>query len=140
MTMTDPIADFLTRIRNALLAKHETTDIPASKVKWQLAEILKTEGYIRDANLVGEGLHQVIHISLKYTSGEVSTIQSLQRISKPGRRVYVTADQLPRVLNGLGTAVISTSRGIMSDRECRRLNVGGEVMCQVWYGERLCLA
>jgi len=132
MTMTDPIADFLTRIRNALLAKHETTDIPASKVKWQLAEILKTEGYIRDANLVGEGLHQVIHISLKYTSGEVSTIQSLQRISKPGRRVYVTADQLPRVLNGLGTAVISTSRGIMSDRECRRLNVGGEVMCQVW--------
>jgi len=132
MTMTDPIADFLTRIRNALLAKHETTDIPASKVKWQLAEILKTEGYIGDANLVGEGLHQVIHISLKYTSGEVSTIQSLQRISKPGRRVYVTADQLPRVLNGLGTAVISTSRGIMSDRECRRLNVGGEVMCQVW--------
>lgn len=132
MTMTDPIADFLTRIRNALLAKHETTDIPVSKLKWQLAEILKTEGYIRDANLVGEGLHQMIRISLKYTSGEVSTIQSLQRISKPGRRVYVTADQLPRVLNGLGTAVISTSRGIMSDRECRRLNVGGEVMCQVW--------
>jgi small subunit ribosomal protein S8 len=132
MTMTDPIADFLTRIRNALLAKHEATDIPASKVKWQLAEILKIEGYIGDANLVGEGLQQVIHISLKYTSGEVSTIQSLQRISKPGRRVYVTADQLPRVLNGLGTAVISTSRGIMSDRECRRLNVGGEVMCQVW--------
>jgi small subunit ribosomal protein S8 len=132
MTMTDPIADFLTRIRNALLAKHETTDIPASKLKWQLAEILKTEGYIVDAHLVGEGLHQMIRISLKYTLGEVSTIQSLQRISKPGRRVYVTADQLPRVLNGLGTAVISTSRGIMSDRECRRLNVGGEVMCQVW--------
>jgi small subunit ribosomal protein S8 len=132
MTMTDPIADFLTRIRNALLAKHETTDIPASKLKWQLAEILKTEGYIVDAHLVGEELHQMIRISLKYTLGEVSTIQSLQRISKPGRRVYVTADQLPRVLNGLGTAVISTSRGIMSDRECRRLNVGGEVMCQVW--------
>src|SRR5919106_6460613 len=132
MTMSDPIADFLTRIRNALLAKHETTDIPASKLKWRLAEILKMEGYITDAHLVGEGRYKVIRISLKYHSGEVSTIQSLQRISKPGRRFYVTADQLPRVLNGLGTAVISTSRGIMSDRECRRLNIGGEVMCQVW--------
>jgi small subunit ribosomal protein S8 len=130
--MTDPIADFLTRIRNALLAKHETTEIPVSKLKWQLAEILKTEGYITDAHLVGEGRDKVIRISLKYSSGEVSTIQSLQRISKPGRRVYVTADQLPRVLNGLGMAVVSTSRGIMSDRECRRLNVGGEVVCQVW--------
>ena len=132
MTMTDPIADFLTRIRNALLAKHETTEIPSSKLKWQLAEILKTEGYITVAHLVGEGRDKVIRISLKYSSGEVSTIQSLQRISKPGRRVYVTAGQLPRVLNGLGMAVVSTSRGIMSDRECRRLNVGGEVMCQVW--------
>ena len=132
MTMTDPIADFLTRIRNALMAKHETTDIPASKLKWRLAEILKTEGYIADAHLVSEGRYKVIRISLKYHSGEVSTIQSLQRMSKPGRRLYVTADQLPRVLNGLGTAVISTSRGIMSDRECRRLNIGGEVMCQVW--------
>ena len=132
MTMTDPIADFLTRIRNALLAKHETTEIPASKLKWRLAEILKAEGYIAEAHLVGEGLHKVIHIGLKYDPGEVSVIQSLQRISKPGRRMYVTADQLPRVLNGLGVAVISTSRGMMSDRECRRLHVGGEVMCQVW--------
>jgi small subunit ribosomal protein S8 len=132
MTMTDPIADFLTRIRNALLAKHETTEIPASKLKWQLAEILKNEGYIADAHLQGEGRDKMIRLRLKYTSSEVSTIQSLQRISKPGRRVYVTADQLPRVLNGLGMAVVSTSRGIMSDRECRRLNVGGEVMCQVW--------
>ena len=132
MTMTDPIADFLTRIRNALLAKHETADIPASKLKWRLAEILKTEGYITDARLVGEGRHQVIRISLKYDPGEISVIQSLQRISKPGRRMYVTADHLPRVLSGLGMAVISTSRGVMSDRECRRLNIGGEVMCQVW--------
>jgi small subunit ribosomal protein S8 len=132
MTMTDPIADFLTRIRNALMAKHETTVIPASKLKWQLAEILKTEGYIADAHMEGEGRHKVIRLHLKYTAGEVSTIQSLQRISKPGRRVYVTADQLPRVLNGLGMAVVSTSRGIMSDRECRHLNVGGEMMCQVW--------
>jgi small subunit ribosomal protein S8 len=132
MTMTDPIADFLTRIRNALMAKHETTDIPASKLKWRLAEILKAEGYIADAFLVGEGRHRVIRIGLKYGPGEVSVIQSLKRISKPGRRMYVTADQLPRVLNGLGVAVISTSRGIMSDRECHRLHVGGEVMCQVW--------
>jgi small subunit ribosomal protein S8 len=132
MTMTDPIADFLTRIRNALMAKHETTVIPASKLKWRLAEILKAEGYIADAQLVGEGRQQAIRIHLKYDSGEVSVIQSLQRISKPGRRMYVTADQLPRVLNGLGVAVISTSHGVMSDRECRRLHIGGEVMCQVW--------
>jgi small subunit ribosomal protein S8 len=132
MTMTDPIADFLTRIRNALLAKHETTEIPASKLKWRLAEILKSEGYIADAHLVSEGRHKVIRIGLKYDPGEVSVIQSLQRISKPGRRMYVTADQLPRVLNGLGVAVISTSRGVMSDRECHRLHVGGEVMCQIW--------
>jgi small subunit ribosomal protein S8 len=132
MTMTDPIADFLTRIRNALLAKHESTDIPASKLKYRLAEILKAEGYIADAYVVGEGRHKMIHIGLKYDPGEVSVIQSLRRISRPGRRVYLAADQLPRVLNGLGLAVISTSRGVMSDRECRQLNVGGEVMCQVW--------
>jgi small subunit ribosomal protein S8 len=132
MTMTDPIADFLTRIRNALLAKHETTEIPASKLKWRLAEILKAEGYITETQLVGEGRHKVIRIGLKYDAGEVSVIQSLQRTSKPGRRIYVAADQLPRVLNGLGVAVISTSHGMMSDRECRRLHIGGEVMCQVW--------
>jgi small subunit ribosomal protein S8 len=132
MTMTDPIADFLTRIRNALMAKHETTDIPASKLKWRLAEILKAEGYISAAQLIGEGRHKVIRISLKYDPGEVSVIQSLRRVSKPGRRMYVTADQLPRVLNGLGVAIVSTSRGIMSDRQCRHLNVGGEVLCQVW--------
>lgn len=132
MTMTDPIADFLTRIRNALLAKHETTEIPASKLKWRLAEILKAEGYITETQLVGEGRHKVIRIGLKYDRGEVSVIQSLQRTSKPGRRIYVAADQLPRVLNGLGVAVISTSHGMMSDRECRRLHIGGEVMCQVW--------
>jgi small subunit ribosomal protein S8 len=132
MTMTDPIADFLTRIRNALMAKHETTDIPASKLKWRLAELLKAEGYIMDAQMTGEGRHKVIRISLKYDPGEVSVIQSLQRVSKPGRRTYVTADQLPRVLGGLGVAIISTSRGVISDRECRRLKVGGEVLCQVW--------
>jgi small subunit ribosomal protein S8 len=132
MTMTDPIADFLTRIRNALMAKHETTEIPASKLKWRLAEILKAEGYIMDAQLIGEGLHRMIRIRLKYGPGEVSVLQSLQRVSKPGRRMYVSAGQLPRVLNGLGVAIVSTSQGVMSDRECRRLNVGGEVLCQVW--------
>jgi small subunit ribosomal protein S8 len=130
--MTDPIADFLTRVRNALLAKHETTEVPASKLKWRVAEILKAEGYITDAQLLGEGRYRVIRIGLKYDPGEVSVIQTLRRVSKPGRRVYVTADQLPRVLNGLGVAIISTSLGVMSDRECRRMNVGGEVMCQVW--------
>lgn len=132
MTMTDPIADFLTRIRNALMAKHDVTEIPASKLKWCLAEILKAEGYVTDAQLVGTGLQRLIRITLKYDLGEVSVLQSLRRISKPGRRMYVTADQLPRVLNGLGVAIISTSRGVMPDRECRRLNVGGEVLCHVW--------
>jgi small subunit ribosomal protein S8 len=132
MTMTDPIADFLTRIRNALMAKHETTDIPASKLKWRLAEILKAEGYITEAQLIGEGRHKVIRIHLKYDPGEVSVIQALRRVSKPGRRTYVTVDRLPRVLDGLGVAIVSTSRGLLSDRECRRLKVGGEVLCQVW--------
>jgi small subunit ribosomal protein S8 len=132
MTMTDPIADFLTRIRNAIRAKHETTDVPASKLKWRLAEILKAEGYITDAQLIGEGPHQTIRIFLKYDPGEVSVIQALERVSKPGRRVYVTADQMPKVLNGLGIAIVSTSRGVMTDRECRQQRVGGEVLCQVW--------
>jgi small subunit ribosomal protein S8 len=132
MTMTDPIADFLTRIRNALMAKHESTDIPASKLKWRLAEILEAEGYIAGATLIEEGRHKVIRISLKYDSGEVSVVQTLKRASKPGRRLYVTANQLPKVLNGLGTAIISTSRGIMTDRECRQHSIGGEVLCQVW--------
>jgi small subunit ribosomal protein S8 len=132
MTMTDPIADFLTRIRNALMAKHESTDIPASKLKWRLAEILEAEGYIAGATLIEEGRYKVIRISLKYDPGEVSVVQTLKRASKPGRRLYVTANQLPRVLNGLGTAIISTSRGIMTDRECRQHNIGGEVLCQVW--------
>jgi small subunit ribosomal protein S8 len=132
MTMTDPIADFLTRIRNALMAKHETTDVPASKLKWRLAEILKEEGYIADAQLMGEPPKRMIRISLKYDPSETSVIQALQRISKPGRRTYVTADQLPKVLNGLGVAIISTSRGIMTDRECRQQHVGGELLCQIW--------
>lgn len=132
MMVTDPIADFLTRIRNAILAKHETTDIPVSRLKWRLAGILKEEGYIANATLLQEGPHKVIRIVLKYEPGEISALQGLKRISKPGRRIYVSVDRLPRVLNGLGVAVISTSRGMMSDRECRRQNVGGEVLCHLW--------
>lgn len=132
MPVTDPIADLLTRIRNAILAKHETTDIPTSKLKWRLAEILKEEGYILNMKLEEEGLRKVIRIFLKYDVGERSALQGLKRISKPGRRVYVPVDQLPRVLDGLGVAVISTSRGVLPDRECRQLNVGGEVLCHVW--------
>lgn len=132
MPMTDPIADFLTRIRNAILAKHEATNIPASKLKWRLGEILKEEGYITDLQLVEEGPHRMIRLFLKYDSGEISSLQGLKRVSKPGRRMYVTADRLPRVLNGLGVAIISTSRGVMSDRDCRRQNVGGEVLCHLW--------
>lgn len=132
MTMTDPIADFLTRVRNALMAKHETTAIPASKLKWRLAQILKEEGYIADAQLIGEPPKEQIRLTLKYASGETSVIQTLQRISKPGRRSYVASNQLPKILNGLGVAIISTSQGIMTDRECRRQNIGGELLCQVW--------
>lgn len=132
MPVTDPIADLLTRIRNAILAKHETTDIPTSKLKWQLAEILKEEGYILNMKLEEEGPRKVIRIFLKYDVGERSALQGLKRISKPGRRVYVPVDQLPRVLDGLGVAIISTSRGVLPDRECRQLNVGGEVLCHVW--------
>jgi len=130
--VTDPIADFLTRLRNAILAKHETTDMPASKLKWRLAEILKEEGYIAHMMLLEEGPHKLIRIFLKYDAEEVSPLQTLKRVSKPGRRVYVAADQLPRVLNGLGVAIVSTSRGVMSDQECRRQKVGGEVLCHVW--------
>ncbi len=132
MMLSDPIADFLTRIRNAILAKHETTDIPASKLKRRLAEVLKEEGYIADIQLPEKGQREVIRIVLKYDAEEGSALQHLERVSRPGRRVYVSVDRLPRILNGLGVAIISTSRGIMTDRECRQRNVGGEVLCQVW--------
>ena len=132
MRLTDPIADFLTRIRNAIMAKHETTDIPASKLKWRLAQVFKEEGYIADMQRLEEGGHKIVRIVLKYDAEGGSALQHLERVSRPGRRVYVNMDQLPRVLNGLGVAIVSTSRGIMSDRECHQRNVGGEVLCQVW--------
>lgn len=132
MQITDPIADMLTRIRNAGSAKHETVDVPASKMKKAIAEILLEEGYIRSFQLIDDGTQGIIRITLKYLPGKVKAIQGLKRVSKPGLRVYAGADELPRVLRGLGIAIISTSKGIMTDKKARAANVGGEVLAFVW--------
>jgi small subunit ribosomal protein S8 len=131
MPVTDPIADFLTRIRNAARAKRVRVQIPASKLKISLVEILKNHGYIIDYEILEDNKQNEINIVLKYKNG-VPAITGLKRISKPGLRVYKSADQLPRVLNGLGTAVISTSNGLMTDKEARKQLVGGEVVCYIW--------
>ena len=131
--MTDPIADMLTRIRNANTAKHDTVDVPASKMKVSIAEILLKEGYIKSFELVDNGNFKDIRITLKYGKDKNEKIISgIKRISKPGLRVYCKKDEVPRVLNGLGIAVISTSKGIVVDREARKLGLGGEVVCYVW--------
>lgn len=132
MKVTDPIADMLTRVRNASAARHEQVEVPASKLKMELARILKQEGYIRGYRLVKEGKHSLIRIQLKYGPRGEPVIQALQRVSKPGARKYAGKEGLPRVLSGLGTAIVSTSKGVMTDREARRLGVGGEVICYVW--------
>ncbi len=132
MQITDPIADMLTRIRNAGSAKHETVDVPASKMKKAIAEILLEEGYIRSFQLIDDGTQGVIRITLKYLPGKEKAIQGLKRVSKPGLRVYAGADELPRVLRGLGIAIISTSKGIMTDKKARAAHVGGEVLAFVW--------
>jgi len=129
--MTDPIADFLTRIRNAATARHRVVDVPASKLKESLALILKDQGFISDYQKVEEGPQGVIRLVLRYINGAPSVI-GLQRISRPGLRRYAGADELPRVKNGLGIAVISTSQGLMTDKEARSRNIGGEVLCYVW--------
>ncbi|MCL2078231.1 MAG: 30S ribosomal protein S8 [Oscillospiraceae bacterium] len=131
MNITDPIADMLTRIRNASNVKHATVDIPASNVKKAIAEILLQEGYIRNYQLINEGAQGVIKITLKYNGSE-KAITGLRRVSKPGLRVYAGADELPYVLRGLGIAVVSTSKGIMTDKKAREANVGGEVLAFVW--------
>jgi small subunit ribosomal protein S8 len=131
MQITDPIADMLTRIRNANSAKHATVDIPASKMKKAIADILLEEGYIKSYQLVSENAQGVIRVTLKY-SGTDKVISGLRRVSKPGLRVYVGADELPQVLKGLGIAIISTSKGIMTDKKARVANVGGEVLAFVW--------
>ena len=130
--MTDPIADMLTRIRNATLARHEQVQMPASKLKRAVAQILKDEGFIRDFEWVDEGPQGRIVISLKYGPNRSKVITGLKRISKPGLRVYANKEQIPRVLGGLGVAVISTSQGIMTDRTARAAGVGGEVLCYIW--------
>ena len=132
MQITDPIADMLTRIRNAGSAKHETVDIPASNMKKAIAEILLKEGYLKAEQLVDDGTQGVIRVTLKYLPGKEKAIQGLKRVSKPGLRVYAGADELPRVLKGLGIAIISTSRGIMTDKQARAEHIGGEVLAFVW--------
>lgn len=131
MSVTDPIADFLTRIRNASKAKLLRVDIPASKMKIQIAEILKNENYIHDYTIIEDNKQNIIRIQLKYRGG-VPAISGMKRISKPGLRIYKPAEQLPRVLNGLGTAVISTSKGLLTDKQARSQSVGGEVICYIW--------
>lgn len=132
MVMTDPIADMLTRIRNANLVRHEKLEVPASNIKRDIAEILKREGFIRDVEYIEDNKQGVIRIFLKYGPNDERVITGLKRISKPGLRVYAKATELPRVLGGLGIAVISTSKGIMTDKEARQQNVGGEVLAYVW--------
>ena len=134
MTMTDPIADMLTRLRNANVAHHETVRMPSSKLKEALAAILLREGYIAGFRAISDGNRpgRILEVTMKYAADRSGTISGLRRVSKPGLRVYTGADKLPRVLGGLGVAVLSTSRGLMTDREARKLRVGGEVLCYVW--------
>ena len=133
MTMSDPIADMLTRIRNANTAKHDTVDVPASKMKLAIANILVDEGYIAKYELVEDGAFKTIHITLKYGADKnEKVISGLKRISKPGLRVYANTEDIPKVLGGLGTAIISTNKGVVTDKEARKLGVGGEVLCFVW--------
>lgn len=132
MVMTDPIADFLTRVRNANSVNHEKVEIPASRQKKTLAEILKAEGFIKDFEYVEDGKQGLLRIYLKYGSGKQKVITGIKRISKPGLRVYARKDAVPRVLGGLGIAVISTSQGVMTDKDARKRGLGGEVICYVW--------
>ena len=132
MQITDPIADMLTRIRNANNAKHDTVDVPASNMKKSIAQILLDEGYIKNFQLIDDGTQGVIRVTLKYGPGKEKVISGLRRVSKPGLRVYAGAEELPKVLRGLGIAIVSTSKGIMTDKQARKENVGGEVLAFVW--------
>ena len=132
MHITDPIADMLTRIRNANNAKHDTVDVPASNMKKAIAQILLEEGYIKNFQLIDDGTQGVIRITLKYNAVKEKVLSGLRRVSKPGLRVYAGADELPRVLRGLGTAIVSTSKGVMTDKKAREAHVGGEVLAFIW--------
>ncbi len=130
--VTDPIADMLTRIRNAVKLKSDKIDIPASRMKIEIAKILKEEGFIKSYKIIKDKKQGLIRINLKYTTDGVSVISNLKRVSKPGRRIYVGKDEIPYVMGGLGIAILTTSQGVMTDRECRQKGVGGEVICYVW--------
>lgn len=132
MVVTDPIADMLTRIRNAQVAHHETVDVPASNMKKSIAQILLSEGYIKGFTVIDDGVQGLIRINLKYSPDKIKAITGLKRISRPGLRVYARKDQIPKVLGGLGIAIISTSKGVMTSREARVQGVGGEVLAYVW--------
>jgi small subunit ribosomal protein S8 len=130
--MTDPIADFLTRLRNGLMARHKTVELPSSKIKVRIANILKDEGYVSDVAENADGGRKVLTVTLGYDERNAPIIEGLQRVSRPGLRHYVNADKLPKVRGGLGMAIISTSKGVMTDSQARKDRVGGEVLCQVW--------
>ncbi|MFZ5648771.1 MAG: 30S ribosomal protein S8 [Bacillota bacterium] len=132
MVMTDPIADFLTRIRNANVVYHEKVEAPASKMKMAIADILKEEGFIKDCEYVADGKQGIVRVYMKYGNNKERVITGLKRISKPGLKVYARKDSVPKVLGGLGIAILSTSHGIMTDKRARKLGLGGEVICYVW--------
>ena len=132
MQISDVIADMLTRIRNANDAKHETVDVPASNLKKSIAQILLDEGYIRGYQVVEDGKQGIIRVTLKYTAGKQKVIHGLRRVSKPGLRIYTNCEDMPKVMNGLGIAIVSTSKGVMTDKKARQANVGGEVLAFVW--------
>jgi small subunit ribosomal protein S8 len=132
MTMTDPIADMLTRIRNAQRASHESVDIPSSKMKINIAKVLKSEGYIKNFRVMADGKQGILRIFLKYDDQGNPVIEGLKRISKPSRRVYASYDEIPKALNGYGVSIVSTSKGVMTDKKARKMKVGGEVLCSVW--------
>ena len=132
MTPSDPIADMLTRVRNAITARHQKVDVPASKLKMELARILKEEGYILNYKMADDGAQKTIRLYLKYTAANQPAISTIQRVSRPGCRVYVGSKEIPRVLGGLGINILTTPRGVMTGRDARKENLGGELLCQVW--------
>ena len=132
MQITDPIADLLTRIRNAIAAKHDSVEIPASNMKKAICQILVDEGYVKSFSVAEDGKQGIIKVILKYGEGKIPVIKGLRRVSKPGLRIYSNAEELPKVIKGLGVAIISTSKGVMTDREARKANVGGEVLAFIW--------
>ncbi len=132
MSMSDPLADFLTRIRNAGMVRYETVDIPMSNLKVNVAKVLREEGYIKDYQIIEDSKQGILRIELKYGPNDELVISGIRRVSKPGLRQYVKADDIPKVLSGLGISILSTSKGVMTDREARRLRIGGEILCEAW--------